>query len=103
MSKPVALTEEQIARAMTDLPGWTYDNHKLTKTFVFGGFKEALSFIVRLGLHAEEMQHHPEICNVYNTVTLSLSTHDAGDRVTAKDHELGKIIESFQWTDPPRK
>ena len=37
MSKPVALTEEQIARAMTDLPGWTYDNHKLTKTFVFGG------------------------------------------------------------------
>ena len=98
MSQAKPLTDDQIAKAMTDLPGWTYDNNKLTKTFVFNSFKEALSFVVRIGMHAEEQQHHPEIHNIYNKVTLSLSTHDAGDKVTARDHQLGKTIESFQWT-----
>lgn len=96
MSQP--LTEEQIAKAMSDLPGWAYEDDKLQKTFVFNSFKEALSFIVRLGLHAEEQNHHPEITNIYDKVTLSLATHDAGDKVTAKDHELAKTIEKFNWT-----
>lgn len=100
MSSTQPYTEDQIAKAMTDLPGWAYDDNKLQKTFVFKTFKEALSFIVRLGLHAEEQQHHPEINNVYNKVAISLATHDAGDQVTAKDHELAKTIERFNWTEP---
>lgn len=98
MSTP--LTDEQIARIMSDLPGWTYDDNKLHKTFVFNSFKESLSFIVRLGLHAEEQQHHPEIFNVYNKVQISLSTHDADDQVTEKDHKLAKTIEDFSWAEP---
>lgn len=99
MSDTTPLTEEQIAKAMPDLPGWSYDNDSLQKTFVFNSFKEALSFIVRLGLHAEEQQHHPNIQNVYNKVIITLSTHDAGDKVTAKDHQLAKTIEKFNWTE----
>ena len=53
-------------------------NDALTKTFTFGSFREALSFMVRVGFEAEAMNHHPEWTNVYNCVFIRLSTHDAG-------------------------
>ncbi len=95
-SKP--LSSPQIQEALTKLPDWTHEHECLKKSFVFKDFKEALSFIVRLGLHAEEQGHHPEIVNVYNKVTLSLNTHDAGGQVTGKDVALAQTIEKFQWT-----
>jgi 4a-hydroxytetrahydrobiopterin dehydratase len=91
------LTDAQIHEALSGLPGWKHENDHLTKTFELGGFKEALSFIVRLGLHAEELNHHPEIFNVYNTVRISLNTHDAGGKVTSRDVKLASTIESFSW------
>ncbi len=92
-----ALTPDAITSALADLPGWKLDNNALVKQFTFGGFKEALSFIVRVGLHAEELGHHPDLHNVYNKVTLRLSTHDAGNKVTQKDVDLARCIESFSW------
>ncbi len=50
--------------------------------------------MVRIGLEAEKQVHHPELFNVYNTVKISLSTHDADDKVTQKDVDLAKAIES---------
>ncbi|WP_432799006.1 4a-hydroxytetrahydrobiopterin dehydratase [Poriferisphaera sp. WC338] len=92
-----ALSEKQINQALSDLPGWSYDDAKISKTYRFKHFKEALSFIVRLSFEAEAMNHHPEIFNVYSTVKISLNTHDAGNKVTEKDIQLAKHIESLNW------
>jgi len=92
-----ALSKAQIDEALSGLDGWTFEDDRLKKTFEFGGFKEALSFIVRLGLHAEEQKPHPEIFIVYNTVKIALNTHDAGGKVTTKDVKLASTIESFNW------
>ncbi len=90
-----ALTHEQVQTALAELSGWTHENDKLKKTFERQDFKDALSFIVRLGLHAECMDHHPELFNVYNRVVIELTTHDAGNKVTQKDVNLARAIESI--------
>jgi len=94
---PDALTPDAIQAALAELPGWSHADDSLAKTFKFSDFKEALSFIVRLGLHAETQGHHPDLHNVYNTVDIKLSTHDAGGKVTEKDIKLARAIESFNW------
>lgn len=93
------VSSERILEGLKVLPGWSYEGNALHKTFKFKNFREAISFIVRLSFEAEERNHHPEIRNVYNSVTLHLSTHDAGNQVTEKDLQLAEIIESFNWLD----
>jgi len=92
------LTEQQITDALKELDGWTFENDALHRHLKFHNFKEALSFIVRLGVEAETHGHHPDLHNVYNTVDIALSTHDAGDKVTEKDVELARAIHKFNWT-----
>jgi 4a-hydroxytetrahydrobiopterin dehydratase len=92
------LSDTQISQALRELPGWSLERGKLTRTFTFGSFKEAMSFMVRVGFHAEAAAHHPEIHNVYGTVTLTLCTHDAGNTVTQKDLDLAAEISRFDWT-----
>ena len=92
-----ALTAEEIARAVADLAGWRSDHGALAKTFVFGSFREAMSFMARVAFEAEELNHHPDWTNVYNRVVVRLSTHDAGGRVTAKDVELARRIQRISW------
>jgi 4a-hydroxytetrahydrobiopterin dehydratase len=75
---------------------WKEENNKLYRKFQFKDFSEAFAFMTRVALAAEKMDHHPEWKNVYNTVELWLSTHDAGDIVTEKDKKLaGKIDKLF--------
>ena len=97
MSKP--LTSEEITRACRDLAGWTFENDALTKTFKFGSFREAMSFMTRIAFEAEDLNHHPDWTNVYNRVVVRLNTHDAGDKVTAKDVELAKRMQKIAWVD----
>lgn len=92
MAQP--LSESDINQALSSLEGWEFDDDKISKEFSFKDFSESLGFIVRVGLEAEKQVHHPELFNVYNTVKISLSTHDAGDKVTQKDVDLAKAIES---------
>jgi len=94
-SKPLKVAE--ITAALGDLPGWSFQRDALAKTFKFGNFREALSFMVRAGFEAEAMDHHPEWTNVYNRVVIRLNTHDAGGKVTAKDVELAKKIQAISW------
>ncbi len=89
------LSEQEIHSALTSLSGWGFDDDKLWKEFQFGDFKEALAFIVRVGVEAELQTHHPRIFNVYNTVTIGLQTHDAGNKVTQNDIDLAKAIEAI--------
>lgn len=74
---------------------WKEAGNKLQRTFKFKDFSEAFAFMVRVALAAEKMDHHPEWANVYNTVSISLSTHDAGDTVTDKDRKLAAVIDEM--------
>lgn len=91
------LSPSEIAAALALLPGWKLEREALAKEFTFGSFKEALSFMVRVGFIAEEMNHHPDWTNRYNRVFVRLTTHDAGNRVTAKDATLAEKIQRVSW------
>ena len=92
MAQP--LSEQEIREALNSLDGWELGDDVIKKEFSFNDFSEALGFIVRVGVEAEKQVHHPQLFNVYNTVNISLNTHDAGDKVTQKDVDLAKAIES---------
>ncbi len=92
-----ALSVNKIRSELAGLNGWTFKDDKLHKTFQFGDFKEAISFIVRLAMDAELQGHHPVIHNVYSKVELELTTHSAGDKVTARDIRLARTIDGFSW------
>lgn len=74
---------------------WKEENNSLTRTFKFKDFQEAFAFMTRVALIAEKMDHHPNWSNVYNTVTIQLSTHDAGNKVTDLDRKLAKAIDEL--------
>ena len=90
---PEPLSQEAVQSALSRLPDWSFAEDKITKTFVLKHFREAVAFIGRIGFEAEQLNHHPELHNVYRTVTVSLSTHDCGNRVTDKDIALAEKIE----------
>ena len=79
---------------------WTEKNDKLTAEFVFEDFSQAWAFMTEVAILAERKNHHPECTNVWNRVTINLSTHDAGGVITEKDHKLAdgisKIYERYQ-------
>jgi 4a-hydroxytetrahydrobiopterin dehydratase len=75
---------------------WKEENNTLKKAFKFKDFKEAFAFMTKVALTAEKMDHHPNWSNVYNTVTIELSTHDAGNKVTALDRKLAKAIDELR-------
>jgi 4a-hydroxytetrahydrobiopterin dehydratase len=95
MPSRAPLSDDDIADALDDLPGWSHEDDRLKKTYEFSDFREAISFIVRLSFYAEEMMHHPELENVYNTVSIALTTHDADGQVTEMDVELASQIEDL--------
>ena len=74
---------------------WTNDNNVLYKKFEFKNFSEAFAFMTRVAIEAEKMDHHPKWTNVYNTVEIWLSTHDAGNVITDKDKKLAAKIDGL--------
>jgi 4a-hydroxytetrahydrobiopterin dehydratase len=90
------LSDQEIAAALTKLPGWSRVEGRsaITKKFQFADFNEAWSFMCRVALAAEKQDHHPDWSNVWNRVEITLSTHDAGG-LSARDVKLAGTIESF--------
>ena len=76
---------------------WRMEEDSLHAQWVFEDFGRAMSFMNSVADVAERMNHHPEWTNVYNRVEIRLNTHDAGNKVTAKDVELAQRIESLSW------
>jgi 4a-hydroxytetrahydrobiopterin dehydratase len=74
---------------------WKEDDSKLTRSFQFKDFKAAMTFMNKVADVAEELNHHPWWSNVYNKVDIELTTHDAGNTVTAKDVELARRIDQL--------
>ncbi len=77
------------------MSNWTEEHNALKRSFKFQDFSEAFGFLTRVAIEAEKAQHHPEIHNVYNQVSISLSTHDAGNTVTDKDRNLAAAIDKL--------
>ncbi|MCC5929592.1 MAG: 4a-hydroxytetrahydrobiopterin dehydratase [Cyclobacteriaceae bacterium] len=74
---------------------WIEENNRLKTTLQFKDFIEAFSFMTKVALIAEKMNHHPNWSNVYNTVVIELTTHDAGNLVTEKDRKLADAISTL--------
>jgi 4a-hydroxytetrahydrobiopterin dehydratase len=74
---------------------WHLSGNKLYKRFEFANFSEAFAFMTRVAMEAEKQNHHPLWTNVWNTVEIWLSTHDAGDIVTEKDQALATAIDKI--------
>ncbi|MFE3846657.1 4a-hydroxytetrahydrobiopterin dehydratase [Flavobacterium sp. LB3P45] len=87
-------TDENIQSQLKDLNDWQFIGNAIEKKFKFLDFTQALGFIVQVGLMAEKRNHHPELLNVYNKVSIRLNTHDA-DGVTEKDFDLAKAIDKI--------
>ena len=88
------LDKTQRAIALKSLSGWSEDSKRdaIVKTYVFANFVEAFGFMTQAALVAEKMDHHPEWSNVYKTVSVLLTTHDAGG-LTSKDVELARAMD----------
>lgn len=88
------LSPQARADALAELPEWTalQDRDAMTRTFTFRNFQEAFAWMTRMALVAEKMDHHPEWMNVYKTVSVTLSTHDAGG-LTDLDVRLAKEMD----------
>jgi 4a-hydroxytetrahydrobiopterin dehydratase len=74
---------------------WTEANNSLSRAYVFADFSEAFSFMTRVALAAEKVNHHPDWRNVWNKVEITLSTHDAGNTITDKDRKLAAAIDNI--------
>jgi 4a-hydroxytetrahydrobiopterin dehydratase len=74
---------------------WQEIDNKLYRKFVFADFSEAFAFMTRVAMLAEKQNHHPLWTNVWNTVEIWLSTHDAGDIITDKDRKLAASIDEI--------
>jgi 4a-hydroxytetrahydrobiopterin dehydratase len=88
------LSQLDIEEKLKNLSGWSIVNEKLYKEFQFDSFNQAFGFMTRAAMEIEKMNHHPEWFNVYNRITVELTTHDAGG-ITKNDVDLAKILNSL--------
>ena len=86
------LSEQDLQSAIASLPGWQVVQGKLHREYKFADFIHAFGFMTTAALAIEKMGHHPEWLNVYNRVTVDLTTHDAGG-ITSKDIELAGLLD----------
>jgi 4a-hydroxytetrahydrobiopterin dehydratase len=87
--------EEITSTSRANTMSWETKNNALHRTFVFKDFSEAFSFMTRVALLAEKADHHPEWSNVWNNVSITLTTHSAGNTITEKDLALAKAIDQL--------
>ena len=88
------LSNQEIEQNLESLDGWDLTEDGIQTSFEFENFKEAFTLMTRIAFEAEAMNHHPNWTNVYNTLEITLSTHDAGG-VTEKDFKLARAIEEI--------
>ena len=88
------MDQNEIELALKDLPGWILENGTIRKAFNFTDFKEAFAVMTRIAFECEAKNHHPNWENVYNSLTIKLSTHDANG-ITRKDIDLALTIEKI--------
>ena len=88
------LTDLEIEKRLKGFQDWDYHEKTLSTEFEFDNFKNCMSAMMRIAFECEKLNHHPEWSNVYNLLTIKLTTHDVGG-VTELDFELAKFIEEI--------
>ena len=98
MSNLPVLSANELDIALQELKSWSIEQGKLHRQFQFPSFVKAFGFMTSVALVAETMGHHPEWCNVYNRISVDLTTHDAGG-ITMNDihlaHKMNELAESY--------
>jgi 4a-hydroxytetrahydrobiopterin dehydratase len=88
------LSDEEVGHAIRNLPGWQVVHGKLHREYKFPDFTHAFGFMTMAAIGIEKMNHHPEWFNVYNRVSVDLTTHDSGG-ITKNDLDLASLLESI--------
>ncbi|MDF0718087.1 4a-hydroxytetrahydrobiopterin dehydratase [Muricauda sp. 334s03] len=88
------LNTNEIEKNLKKLSGWSLNDDMIEKSFTFKDFKEAFSVMTHIAFVCEKQNHHPNWENAYNSLTIKLSTHDAGG-ITQKDIDLAKTIDDI--------
>lgn len=92
--RPTRYTDTEIQENLKDISTWQLLDNSISKEFTFKDFSAAFAFLTQIAMAAEKLNHHPEIKNVYNKVSLKLNTHDAGG-LTELDFKLAKQIDKL--------
>jgi 4a-hydroxytetrahydrobiopterin dehydratase len=88
------LNDTEVTARVEKMPGWSFKDRKLHREYQFADFPHAFGMMATAAPAIEKMDHHPEWSNVYNRVTVDLSTHDVGG-ITEKDFDLAMLIEGI--------
>ena len=89
------LDSDEIELGLSKISNWKLDNDRIRKTFEFKNFGDAFTFMTRMAIEIERMNHHPEWFNVYNKINVELTTHDVGG-ISNFDFKLAKIMDDFE-------
>ena len=91
------LSDDEISEQLKSLPGWERDGDKLKKLFKFGAYTDGLIFATLVGAAAEKLDHHPDIHIGWRKVTVTFSTHDAGNKITVVDVKAAQAVEGLPY------
>jgi len=89
------LSEEEIKNELIDLPGWEHENSKITKTFQFRSFSDAVGFVNELVMFWNKIDHHPDIFINYKKITFSLTRYSIGGKITQHDFIVANKIDDY--------
>jgi len=94
------LTDAEIETELKSAPGWSRQGENIAKTFAFETFRDAIAYIVLVGIEAEMMNHHPEFTNSYNIISFAFCTHDVGRKITDTDIRLAQRLNEIAQRFP---
>jgi 4a-hydroxytetrahydrobiopterin dehydratase len=94
---PKPLTDAEISAHMAQLPGWAHEGGALTKQYRFDVYLAGIAFASAVGVLAEGLGHHPDLLIGWRKVTITVSTHDAGNQVTQHDIALAQAVEALPY------
>ncbi|MFF0792996.1 4a-hydroxytetrahydrobiopterin dehydratase [Streptomyces spiralis] len=89
------LSQKEIEDRLAELPGWSVEGDRLTRSFRLGSHFAATAMVVHIAQVQEELNHHSDLALGYNTVSLAVNTHSAGGAVTDKDFELARRVQDL--------
>ncbi|MEU9986693.1 4a-hydroxytetrahydrobiopterin dehydratase [Streptomyces sp. NPDC007971] len=89
------LSQKEIEDRLAELPGWSLEGDRLTRTYRLGSHLAAAAFVVHIAQIQDELDHHSDLTLGYHTVSLSVNTHSAGGAVTEKDFALAHRVEDI--------
>ena len=89
------LSPNEIEERLAKLPGWNYENHKISKTFEFKSFTAGIGLLSQLAPYCDKIVHHPDVTIEYKKIRFDLNRYDIGGKVTARDFTVAQYIEDL--------